>query len=117
MKAPMSFKSDLGLDRIPNYRQGVRTFSIATAVWMSTSLAVADTPVGGAGVLAGEVLQDVPSNFGVSPALPDSVHFGKSLDLVELQDGTIIMMVGAPDDDDRGRILFRFLCRIISSYL
>lgn len=104
MKAPMTSKSDLGLFQIPNYRQGVRTLSLAAAIWMSTSLAGADTPVGGAGVLAGEVPQDLPANLGVTPALPDSIHFGKCLDLVELQDGTIIMMVGAPDDDDRGRL-------------
>ena len=58
MKAPMTSKSDLGLYQIPNYRQGVRTLSLAAAIWMSTSLAGADTPVGGAGVLAGEVPQD-----------------------------------------------------------
>ena len=104
MKVPMTSKSDLGLSSVPNYCQGVRTVSFAAAIWMSTSLSLADTPVGGAGVLAGEVRQDLPANFGVTPALPDSVHFGKCLDLVELQDGTIIMMVGAPDDDDRGRL-------------
>ena len=97
----MTSESDLGLLQIPDYRQGVRTLSLAAAIWMSTSLVGADTPVGGAGVLAGEVPQDLPANLGVTPALPDSIHFGKCLDLIELQDGTIIMMVGAPDDDDK----------------
>ena len=70
MKAPMTSKSDLGLFQIPNYRQGVRTLSLAAAIWMSTSLAEADTPVGGAGVLAGEVPQDLPANLGVTPRFP-----------------------------------------------
>ena len=101
MKAPMTSKSDLGLFKIPNYRQGVRTDATSAAIWMSTSLAGADTPVGGAGVLAGEVPQDLPPNLGVTPALSDSVHFGKCLDLVELQSNGSTLL---SDDSDRRRL-------------
>ncbi|MEL7066936.1 MAG: hypothetical protein AAGK24_05855, partial [Planctomycetota bacterium] len=99
----MTSKSDLGLSCVPNYLQGVRHLSIVAAFMMAPSLA-ADTPVGGAGVLAGEVLPEISAGLGIAPALPDSIHFGKCLDLVELSNGTLIMMVGAPDDDDRGRL-------------
>ena len=102
MTAPMTSKSDLGLSCVPNYLQCVRHLSIVAAFMMTPSLA-ADTPVGGAGVLAGEVLPEISAGLGIAPALPDSIHFGKCLDLVELPSGTLIMMVGAPDDDDRGR--------------
>ena len=102
MKVRSTSKSDLGLVHVPKYLQDVSAFFLAAVIAMSTSLAGADEPVG-AGLLGDEVSRDLPPNLGVIPALPDSVHFGKCLDLVELQDGTIIMMVGAPDDDDQGR--------------
>ncbi|MEO1372605.1 MAG: hypothetical protein AAFU75_09110, partial [Planctomycetota bacterium] len=80
----------------------MRHLSIVAAIMMAPSLA-ADTPVGGAGVLAGEVLPEISAGLGIAPALPDSIHFGKCLDLVELPNGTLIMMVGAPDDHNRPR--------------
>ena len=114
MKAPMTSKSDLGLFQIPNYRQGVRTLLLAAALRMSTSLVGADTPVGEPGGLCKEVPQDSRLTR-VTLLLPDSIHFGKCLDLIELQDGTIIMMVGAPDDDDRGRLWSQGMHQALSS--
>ena len=81
-----------------------KTTSLVLFCSSLVSVVLADIPVGGAGVLAGEVTREIPVDFGVEPSLPSSVHFGKCLDLVELMDGTRIMMVGAPDDDDGGRL-------------
>ena len=88
----------------PKLPSGVRSLSLAAATWMSTSLAGADTPVGGWCACGRSASRSPGQPRGHPSGFPDSVHFGKCLDLVELQDGTIIMMVGAPDDDDRGRL-------------
>lgn len=82
------------------YAQWVKS-AVATLIFLGSS-AFGQAP-DGAGLLSDEISPAFPESFAISPALPDSVHYGKCLDLAELSDGTFIMMVGAPDDDDQGR--------------
>lgn len=104
MSFALHAKTILGTGAGSNYLRVMKLFVTFLLLITCASDLSADEPVGGAGVLIEEFRGQDSLGLDTPSSLPDSVHYGKCLDLVELDDGNVIMMVGAPDDDDRGRV-------------